>query len=154
MTPRTVVNAILSGPALSILVRSRRGRRMVLGETQTAASRHAAVALPILMFPVMVAAVIALAAPQSGYGLLALVIGTIAVAWYVLGGVISLTYVLDRLAARPRPEKLALLVGAEGDGLSSRWIEQADVVVRIPMRRAVDSLNVAAATAVACWTLA
>ena len=61
---------------------------------------------------------------------------------------------LDRLAARPRPEKLALLVGAEGDGLSSRWIEQADVVVRIPMQRAVDSLNVAAATAVACWTLA
>ncbi|MFC3169902.1 hybrid sensor histidine kinase/response regulator [Paracoccus fontiphilus] len=73
---------------------------MVLEDRQSAMSRNAAVALPLLMFPVVVAAVIALAAPRSSYGVLALVIGTVAVAWYILGGVISLNYVLDRLAAR------------------------------------------------------
>ena len=51
------------------------------------------------------------------------------------------------------PEKLAVVVGTEGEGLSRRWVEQADVVVRIPMRAGVDSLKVAAATAVACWAL-
>ena len=73
---------------------------MTFGETQSAVSRNAAVALPLLMLPVVVAAVAALILPQTGYGLAALVIGTIAVAWYILGGVISLGYVLDRLAAR------------------------------------------------------
>ena len=47
----------------------------------------------------------------------------------------------------------ALLLGTEGDGLSSHWLAQADVVVRIPMSRGVDSLNVAAAAAVACYEL-
>lgn len=55
------------------------------------------------------------------------------------------------LAARPR--RVALLMGTEGAGLSSHWIGQADVVVRIPMARGVDSLNVAAAAAVACYAL-
>ncbi len=73
---------------------------MTLGDTQSAVSRNAAVALPLLMLPVVIAAVAALILPESGYGLLALIIGTIAVAWYILGGVISLGYVLDRLAAR------------------------------------------------------
>jgi tRNA G18 (ribose-2'-O)-methylase SpoU len=50
--------------------------------------------------------------------------------------------------------RLALLLGTEGDGLSSRWRGQADLSVRIPMRRGVDSLNVAAAAAVACYLLA
>ncbi|MFD2815430.1 hypothetical protein ACFSYD_15325 [Paracoccus aerius] len=58
---------------------------MTLGETQSAVSRNAAVALPLLMLPVVIAAVAALALPQSRYGILALVIGTIAVAWYILG---------------------------------------------------------------------
>ncbi len=57
---------------------------------------------------------------------------------------------LDELAAAP-PERLALLLGTEGAGLTRDAIEAADVVVRIPMARDVDSLNVAAASAVAFW---
>ncbi len=54
------------------------------------------------------------------------------------------------LAAEPR---LAVVMGTEGDGLSREVIEGADYVVRIPMARGVDSLNVAAASAVAFWQL-
>jgi tRNA G18 (ribose-2'-O)-methylase SpoU len=57
---------------------------------------------------------------------------------------------LDALAAYP-PEKLALVVGTEGDGLKARTIASADVVVKIPMSGGVDSLNVASALAVALW---
>ncbi|NLE72546.1 MAG: RNA methyltransferase [Actinomycetales bacterium] len=57
---------------------------------------------------------------------------------------------LDELAAAP-PERLALLLGTEGDGLSRRAVAASDVVVRIPMAGGVDSLNVAAASAVAFW---
>ena len=60
---------------------------------------------------------------------------------------------LDHYATGARPDKLAVVVGTEGDGLSRRWVEQADAVVQIPMEHGVDSLNVAAATAVACWAL-
>lgn len=49
--------------------------------------------------------------------------------------------------------RLALVMGTEGDGLPQDTISQADIVVTIPMARGVDSLNVAAATAVACWQL-
>ncbi|MCI2240640.1 RNA methyltransferase [Paenibacillus sp. TRM 82003] len=49
------------------------------------------------------------------------------------------------------PERLALLLGTEGDGLSRRALAGADVAVRIPMDERVDSLNVAAASAVALW---
>jgi tRNA G18 (ribose-2'-O)-methylase SpoU len=45
------------------------------------------------------------------------------------------------------------VLGAEGDGLSRQAIASADVVVRIPMSGGVDSLNVAAASAVALWAL-
>ena len=50
-------------------------------------------------------------------------------------------------------EKLALIMGTEGDGLSREVITAADYVVRIPMAHGVDSLNVAAAAAVAFWEL-
>lgn len=60
-------------------------------------------------------------------------------------------YVAD---LRARPRRLALLLGTEGEGLSPRWIDQADVAVRIDMHRGIDSLNVAAAAAVACFALA
>lgn len=54
------------------------------------------------------------------------------------------------LTAEP---KLAIVMGTEGDGLPKETIAEADYVVRIPMSHAVDSLNVAAATAVAFWEL-
>lgn len=54
------------------------------------------------------------------------------------------------LAAEPR---LALIMGTEGDGLPQETITQSDYVVRIPMHHGVDSLNVAAASAVAFWEL-
>lgn len=50
-----------------------------------------------------------------------------------------------------RPERLALVLGAEGDGLKPATVAAADRVVRIPMAGGVDSLNVAAASAVAFW---
>ncbi|GAA2992268.1 tRNA G18 (ribose-2'-O)-methylase SpoU [Microbacterium terrae] len=59
---------------------------------------------------------------------------------------------LDEYSAQ-RPERVALLLGAEGDGLSRRALEAADTVVTIPMAGGVDSLNVAAASAVALWEL-
>ena len=50
-------------------------------------------------------------------------------------------------------DRLALVMGTEGDGLSHETISAADYVVRIPMKNNVDSLNVAAAAAVAFWEL-
>lgn len=55
-----------------------------------------------------------------------------------------------RLATEPR---LAIVLGTEGDGLSPRTIAACDYTVRIPMAHQVDSLNVAAASAVAFWQL-
>ena len=50
-------------------------------------------------------------------------------------------------------EKLAIVLGTEGDGLASSTIADCDYTVRIPMTHGVDSLNVAAASAVAFWQL-
>ena len=50
-------------------------------------------------------------------------------------------------------ERLAIIMGTEGDGLPYQTIEEADYTVRIPMAHGVDSLNVAAAAAVAFWEL-
>ena len=50
-------------------------------------------------------------------------------------------------------EKLAVILGTEGDGLADETIADADYTVCIPMARGVDSLNVAAASAVAFWNL-
>ena len=50
-------------------------------------------------------------------------------------------------------ERLAIIMGTEGDGLPQETINGADYVVRIPMAHGVDSLNVAAAAAVAFWQL-
>ena len=55
-----------------------------------------------------------------------------------------------RLAAQ---EKLAVVLGAEGDGLAPATVAACDWTVRIPMSHGVDSLNVAAAAAVAFWQL-
>lgn len=50
-------------------------------------------------------------------------------------------------------EKLAVLLGSEGDGLAENTIARCDYTVKIPMDHGVDSLNVAAASAVAFWQL-
>ena len=55
-----------------------------------------------------------------------------------------------QLMAEPR---LAVILGTEGDGLSPRTIADCDYTVKIPMSHGVDSLNVAAASAVAFWQL-
>ncbi|HET6562463.1 MAG TPA: RNA methyltransferase [Marmoricola sp.] len=54
-------------------------------------------------------------------------------------------------AAMAGRDKVALLLGTEGHGLSRRWVDSADVRAVIPMAGGIDSLNVAAATAVACY---
>ncbi|GAA0465793.1 rRNA methyltransferase [Paractinoplanes deccanensis] len=59
---------------------------------------------------------------------------------------------LQRLSPAQR-ERTALLLGAEGPGLSKHAMAASDIPVKIPMRRNVDSLNVAAAAAVAFWEL-
>lgn len=62
---------------------------------------------------------------------------------------------LGEIAARHAGQdtKLAVLLGTEGRGLSDAWVRGADAVVTIPMAAGVDSLNVAAAAAVACYAL-
>ena len=57
---------------------------------------------------------------------------------------------LDELSARA-DERLALVLGTEGDGLAAGTLSAVDLTVRIPMSGGVDSLNVAAASAVAFW---
>lgn len=60
---------------------------------------------------------------------------------------------LDDCSGLKRLPRLAIILGTEGDGLSTNVIEAAGKVVMIPMSRGVDSLNVAAASAVAFWAL-
>jgi tRNA G18 (ribose-2'-O)-methylase SpoU len=52
-----------------------------------------------------------------------------------------------------KEEQLAIILGTEGDGLADATIAECDYTVRIPMSHGVDSLNVAAASAVAFWQL-
>ena len=59
---------------------------------------------------------------------------------------------LDAPCLKTEP-RLALIMGTEGDGLPQATSDRADYTVRIPMHHGVDSLNVAAAAAVACWEL-
>lgn len=56
--------------------------------------------------------------------------------------------------ALARERKLAIVLGTEGDGLARQTIARCDYTVKIPMSHGVDSLNVAAASAVAFWQLA
>ncbi len=62
----------------------------------------------------------------------------------------SVTIDSPLLQALPR---LAIIMGTEGDGLPHNVVEAADYVARIPMQHSVDSLNVAAASAIAFWQL-
>lgn len=75
------------------------------------------------------------------------------------GGVVSAAMALDERAvsidepALKEAGRIALILGTEGTGLSEATIAGSDFIVRIPMARGVDSLNVAAASALACWEL-
>jgi len=51
-------------------------------------------------------------------------------------------------------QRLALIIGNEGEGSSAHWLDAADLRLRIPMRTGIDSLNAAAAAAVAFYALA
>ena len=62
------------------------------------------------------------------------------------------SYCVDDPALR-QVEKLAIVLGTEGDGLAAKTIAECDYTVKIPMYHGVDSLNVAAASAVAFWEL-
>jgi tRNA G18 (ribose-2'-O)-methylase SpoU len=62
------------------------------------------------------------------------------------------SYSIDDPALRAE-EKLAVVLGSEGDGLTATTIAACDYTVKIPMYHGVDSLNVAAASAVAFWEL-
>jgi tRNA G18 (ribose-2'-O)-methylase SpoU len=59
---------------------------------------------------------------------------------------------VDKVAAA-NPGRLALVLGTEGAGMSKETLAAVDIAVKIPMRNGVDSLNVAAASAVAFWEL-
>ena len=87
--------------------------------------------------------------------------GRIASAAEALGGQGFLTVALTpdpaaadlRTIGMVRHERVALLVGTEGVGLGPTTLAAADVRARIPMARGIDSLNVATATAIACWEM-
>ena len=64
---------------------------------------------------------------------------------------VSLDEFIESPACTAPDARIALVMGTEGDGLKKRTISAADVVVRIPMAGGVDSLNVAAASAVTVW---
>jgi tRNA G18 (ribose-2'-O)-methylase SpoU len=59
---------------------------------------------------------------------------------------------LDQLELAPG-DRLAIVVGTEGAGLSRDVVERCEVAVRIPMRAGIDSLNVATAAGIAFWEL-
>lgn len=79
--------------------------------------------------------------------------GYATVALALADGSITLDDFSRRDECRARDSRIALIMGTEGDGLSARTIAGADYSVIIPMAGHVDSLNVAAASAVACWEL-
>jgi tRNA G18 (ribose-2'-O)-methylase SpoU len=56
-------------------------------------------------------------------------------------------------ATLPPDQPVAIMLGTEGAGLSARWSEGATIRARIPMTVGIDSLNVAAASAIACYVL-
>ena len=78
--------------------------------------------------------------------------GFFTVALTLTDDALDLAEVRSRL--RRDPQRVAIMLGTEGDGLSAHWTASATVRARIPMAAGVDSLNVAAAAAVACYALA
>jgi tRNA G18 (ribose-2'-O)-methylase SpoU len=76
--------------------------------------------------------------------------GFMTVALSLAADAAELSQVVARITSDTR---VAVMLGTEGAGLSKRWSEGAAVRARIPMFAGIDSLNVAAATAIACYTL-
>jgi tRNA G18 (ribose-2'-O)-methylase SpoU len=85
-------------------------------------------------------------------------LGFVSVAMALENDSLSMHELVARLHADPQDpqyiDKLALIFGTEGDGLSHRTIAHADFTVKIAMSHGVDSLNVAASSAVAFWATA
>lgn len=77
--------------------------------------------------------------------------GFLTVALTLSDDALALSTLAEQL--RRRPARVAILLGTEGAGLSPRWTSEAAVRVRIEMHAGVDSLNVAAASAIACYCL-
>jgi tRNA G18 (ribose-2'-O)-methylase SpoU len=83
--------------------------------------------------------------------------------WYAAPGIVKdagfTTYAMTLsddavdLASIEAADRCALVVGSEGHGLTDYWQREADVSVTIPMHADIDSLNVAASVAIACWHL-
>ena len=61
---------------------------------------------------------------------------------------------LGQVLREAATERVALVLGSEGHGLTPRWLAAADVRARIPMAPGVDSLNIASAAAIACYLVA
>ncbi len=76
--------------------------------------------------------------------------GFVTVALTLTPDAVDLAEVAERVARKP---KIAIMVGTEGAGLSDRWADAATVRAKIAMHAGIDSLNVAAATAIACYSL-
>jgi tRNA G18 (ribose-2'-O)-methylase SpoU len=76
--------------------------------------------------------------------------GFLTVALSLAPDAVELSELAASLTAQAR---LAVMLGTEGAGLSRRWSDTASVRARIPMSAGIDSLNVAAAAAIACYSL-
>ena len=77
--------------------------------------------------------------------------GLLTVALTLAPGAVPLPALVADLAETPR--RVAILLGTEGAGLSARWSEAAEMRVTAEMSAGIDSLNVAAASAIACYAL-
>src|SRR5512133_714460 len=76
--------------------------------------------------------------------------GFLTVALSLASDAVELSQLATRITSKT---KVAVLLGTEGAGLSQRWTASAAVRARIPMFAGIDSLNVAAAAAIACYAL-
>ena len=82
-------------------------------------SRNAMSALPLLLLPMALGAIALILWPDAGAGTAAIIFSTIAVAWYLLGGAISLTHILRRMAAR---RSLALIQAEAALAPEAVWV--------------------------------
>ncbi len=114
------INAILSDPALSGPKLSRRKvPSMAHWDDRIGISRNAMSALPLLLLPMGVGAALLILWPGAGAGTAAIIFSTIAVAWYLLGGAISVTHMLRRMASK---RSLALIQTEAASAPEPVWV--------------------------------